>query len=104
MTKSSGLNIIKGKDVTIDELSAQIEKLKTDLSTLTTSLTEYGVGKPEAMLESAQEKAEALKLAGRDKAIEAQLHTEEFVKNQPATALGLAAGLGFIVGMITARR
>lgn len=104
MTKSSGLNMIKGKDVTIDELSAQIETLKNDLSTLTSTLSDYGVGKAEEVKQTAQQKAQEFKSAGRDKAIEAQLHTEEFVKTQPATALGLAAGLGFLVGMITSRR
>jgi len=104
MTKSSGLNIIKDKNVTVEDLSAQIETLKNDLSALTSSLSEYGVGKAAKAKETAQDRAESLKSAASDKALEAQLHTEEFVKTQPATALGLAAGLGFLVGLVTARR
>lgn len=104
MTKSSGLNIIKGKDISVEDLSAQIDALKNDLSSLTSSLSDYGIGKAAEAKQATKEGAETLKAAASDKAIEAQLHTEEFVKTQPATALGLAAGLGFLVGMITARR
>ena len=40
----------------------------------------------------------------RAKAMGAQLQAEEFLKTQPGTASGIAAGLGFLVGLITARR
>jgi ElaB/YqjD/DUF883 family membrane-anchored ribosome-binding protein len=88
----------------IEDLSAQIEILKNDLSTLTQTLSDYGVAKTEEVTRSAKIKAEQLRAAGRETAADAQLQAEEFVRTQPATALGIAAGLGFLVGMFTARR
>jgi ElaB/YqjD/DUF883 family membrane-anchored ribosome-binding protein len=93
MAKPDISSVTGNKSTSIDDLAAQIETLKSDLSKLTHSLSDYGVAKTEAAAASA-----------RDKATEAQLHAEEFVRTQPATSIGLAAGLGFLVGMITARR
>ena len=32
------------------------------------------------------------------------MRAEEFVRSQPTTALGIAAGIGFLFGLVTARR
>lgn len=92
------------KSISVEDLSAQIDVLKNDLSTLTQALSEYGMSKSQDAKRAAQQTAADLQTAGRDKAREAQAQAEDFVHNQPATSLGLAAGLGFLVGMITARR
>jgi ElaB/YqjD/DUF883 family membrane-anchored ribosome-binding protein len=81
------------KETSVEDLSKQIDALKNDLSALTQTLADYGVAKSETAANAA-----------KDKALEAQLHAEEFIRTQPATSLGLAAGLGFLVGLITARR
>ncbi|KIN62939.1 DUF883 domain containing protein [Sulfitobacter noctilucicola] len=91
-------------DISVEDLSKQIELLKSDIAGLTSSVSEYTVAKGTAAKDTAKAKAEELAAAGKDKALEAQLHTEEFIRTQPATALGIAAGVGFLVGMITARR
>ncbi|WP_298858583.1 DUF883 domain-containing protein [uncultured Sulfitobacter sp.] len=105
MAKTSAtLNIANAKELSVDDLAAQIQTLKDDLSILTQTLSEYGTAKAENAAQTAQAKAAELKAAGQDKVVEAQLHAEEFVRTQPATSLGLAAGLGFLVGMIAARR
>lgn len=69
MTKSSGLNIIKGKDISVEDLSVQIDALKNDLSSLTSSLAEHGVGKAAEAKQATKECAETLKATATDKAI-----------------------------------
>lgn len=93
MVKANVSPLKGNKDISIDDLAEQIDNLKNDLSSLTKMLSDLGAAK-----------ADDVTTAAKDKAIEAQLHAEEFVRTQPATSLGLAAGLGFLVGMITARR
>ncbi|MEH6648147.1 DUF883 family protein [Sulfitobacter sp.] len=83
----------------MEDLSAQIATLKSDLANLTQTMADLGAAKT-----TEAKTAENLQNAGRDKILEAQLQAEDFVQKQPATSLGIAAGLGFLVGMITARR
>lgn len=90
--------------VTVDELAEQIAALKKDIASLTDTLGSYGKAKSDEMRQSARSAADDLTNAGRAKALEAQQQAEEFLKTQPGTALGIAAGLGFLVGLITARR
>lgn len=92
------------KEVTIDDLSNQIALLKNDIASLTETLGEYGKAKSEEMRDNARSAANDFAETGRAKAIEAQKQAEEFLHAQPGTALGIAAGLGFLVGILTARR
>lgn len=106
MAKSNSvLNGASPSAASIEDLAAQINILKNDLSALTQTLAQHSTNKAEDVKQTAADKAAELHAAGRDKVVEAQLHAEEFVRTQPATSLGLAAGLGFVVGMlVTARR
>ncbi|MBB3992449.1 ElaB/YqjD/DUF883 family membrane-anchored ribosome-binding protein [Sulfitobacter undariae] len=97
-------NASNGKNVSVEDLSAQMEILRNDLSNLTQTLSDYGVSKSAEATRYAKATAADLEAAGRKKASEAQAQAEEFVHNQPATSLGIAAGIGFLVGMMTARR
>ena len=100
-TVSSG----KGKkDVTIEDLSAQIETLKNDIATLTGSLSNYGKATTEEAKQKAKETISDLGAAGREKAHDAQSQAEEFIRTQPATALGIATGIGFLIGLLMSRR
>ena len=54
--------------------------------------------------DSAQARASQLSSAGIEKTKEAQKQAEDFVRTQPGTAIGIAAGVGFLVGLLTARR
>ena len=92
------------KEVTIDDLSNQIALLKNDIASLTETLGEYGKAKSEEMRDNARSAANDFAETGRAKAMEAQKQAEEFMHAQPGTALGIAAGLGFLVGIVTARR
>tara|TARA_R110002072_G_scaffold1309_11_gene10711 strand:- start:329 stop:649 length:321 start_codon:yes stop_codon:yes gene_type:complete len=91
-------------DVTVDDLSEQIAVLKSDIAALTNTLGAYGKAKTTEATETAKDTVDDLAAAGRVKAIETQKQAEEFIRTQPATALGIAAGVGFLVGLITARR
>ncbi|UWR26643.1 DUF883 C-terminal domain-containing protein [Sulfitobacter sp. S223] len=95
---------LTGNDVSVEDLSAQITTLKNDLATLTQTMADLGAAKTNEAKKAAAKTAEDLHSAGRDKILEAQLQAEDFVQKQPATSLGLAAGLGFLVGILTARR
>ena len=97
-------NAMSNTDASISEVSEQIKILQKDLAALTSTVGEYTSAKSAQVRDTAIEKASEYANAGRDKAIETQLHAEEFVRTQPATALGIAAGVGFLVGIFTARR
>lgn len=88
----------------VDDLAAQIEILKNDLATLTHTIADLGSAKTTEAKQAATKTAANLHEAGREKLLEAQLQAEDFVQKQPATSIGIAAGLGFLVGLIAARR
>lgn len=100
MAKDTALN----KETTLENLSAQINILKDDIAALTGTVGEYGKDRGRAAANSARSTANDLADQGRKKALETQDATEEFVRTQPATALGIAAGVGFLVGLIATRR
>jgi ElaB/YqjD/DUF883 family membrane-anchored ribosome-binding protein len=92
------------KDITVEDLSTQIAVLKDDIASLTSTLGEYGRSKTSEVSRNARNTVNDLSSAGRERALDAQRQAEEFVRTQPTTALGIAAGIGFLVGVITARR
>ncbi len=92
------------KDATIEDLSTQIAILKDDIAALTGTVSEYGMAKGRSAADQAKSAANDMAQSGRAKAAEAQETAEEFIRTQPATALGIAAGVGFLVGLVTARR
>lgn len=94
----------KGGDVSVQDLSAQIETLKADLAKLTSSVSSYGQAKAYEAKDTAQKRASELTEAGMNKAYETQKQAEDFVRTQPAAAIGIAAGIGFLIGIVSARR
>ncbi len=92
------------KDATIEDLSTQIAILKDDIAALTSTVSDYGKSKSRQVAGQARTTAHDLANSGRDKALEAQDTAEEFIRTQPATAVGIAAGVGFLVGLIASRR
>lgn len=91
-------------DVTVDDLSDQIAVLKNDIAALTNTLGAFGKAKTAEATRTAKDTVDDLTTASRVKAIETQEQAEEFIRTQPVTALGIAAGVGFLVGLLTARR
>lgn len=89
---------------TVDELSAQIETLRKDLSSLTETITELGREKKSELTDTARRKKAEAEAYISTQARDARDQATEFVSTQPATALGIAAGIGFLIGCLTSRR
>ncbi|RLJ51657.1 ElaB/YqjD/DUF883 family membrane-anchored ribosome-binding protein [Litoreibacter meonggei] len=107
MTKLS----TKSKSATAEDLAEQIETLRNDLGSLTQTIADLGKAKGDEALASAKSTADNVRAKAADsaetarlQAMELQDQANDFVKNQPATALGIAAGLGFLVGFFGARK
>ena len=95
-----------------DDLSRQIETLRSDLSRLTETIGSIGRSERDKLVASARARGEDIKAAGEARYAEAR-HTaegyiregERYVREQPGSALGIAAAIGFLVGYVmTSRR
>lgn len=91
-------------NTTVKDLSAQIDLLKKDIAGLTETIADLGKAKSAEAQGKARDKVDELTETGKEKLLETQLQAEHFLKTQPGTALGIAAGIGFLVGLVTARR
>lgn len=105
----------QAKTPSVSDLTKQIETLRAELETLATDAADVGQSKIAAAKQSATAMAEdaaayaqlqAEDIANRSAkaAHDAQMRTVEFMKTQPATAIGIAAGVGFLVGFLSKRR
>lgn len=93
------------------DLADQIETLRNDLSMLTNTIAEIGIAKGEDAVTAAKSKAADVKATAADsaetarlQAMELQGQANDFIKNQPVTALGIAAGIGFLIGFMGSRK
>ena len=103
-TASTSKKLNGANGATIEDLSTQIAILKDDIAALTSTMGDFGKTKVAEASETAKSTAADLSEASRQKAVETQAKAEEFVRTQPTTALGIAAGIGFLVGLMTVRR
>lgn len=94
-----------------NDIQKQLSVLQKDVSELTRIMGEYGRAQGESLKESASRKAHELRdeadarfRRGEAQARDAYMQAETAVRDNPAAAMGIAAGLGFLVGLITARR
>lgn len=101
----------KGATANTADLANQIEVLRKDLGALTQTITDLGKAKGDDAVALAQSKAADIRERATDagetarlQALELQDQANDFVKNQPATALGIAAGIGFLVGFMGTRK
>lgn len=101
----------KNGSATTADLSDQIEILRNDLSALTQTIADLGKAKGDEAVSAAKAKAADVRDKAADhaetarlQALELQDRTNDFIRNQPATALGVAAGLGFLVGFMSSRK
>ncbi|UYV38260.1 DUF883 domain-containing protein [Rhodobacteraceae bacterium D3-12] len=103
------------KDATVADLSAEIETLRKDLGSLTDTIAELGKSKASALKDAASERVKSARDTAQQKGAEAaekvgaqaqyaQTQANEFIQQKPATAMGIAAGVGFLVGMLSTRR
>lgn len=99
----------------VSELNTDVAKqmaiLRDDIANLTATVAEYGKAQGALLKSTAAEKAAEVADAGtataetvKKKATKTYLDAEDAVRANPGTAIGIAAGIGFLVGMMTARR
>ncbi|WVX51369.1 hypothetical protein ROLI_044700 [Roseobacter fucihabitans] len=93
------------------DLSEQVETLRNDLATLTQTVADLGKAKGDDAVAAAQfklldarDKAADVTETARLQAMELQNKADTFIKNQPDTALGIAAGGGFLVEFFGSRK
>lgn len=94
-----------------EDLQAQLAILRDDIATLKTTLAEFGRVQGSHLRAVANTKVNEAAAYGAAKAEDVQkaaaktyADTENAVRANPAAAVGIAAGAGFLVGLMTARR
>ena len=98
-------------DADIEQLSEQIATLRSDISTISQTLYDLGRQSGDSAVNGARRKAADLRDAGQQHLHSAQHQAEEMGhqaadagRAQPAAAMGLAVGMGFLLGFITGRK
>lgn len=98
-------------DKKANELSDQLETLRADIAGLKSTMAEYGRAQGTHLRAVASEKVNEAAAKGaakadelRDAANKTYADTEDAVRQNPAAAVGIAAGLGFVVGLLMSRR
>ncbi|WOI56014.1 hypothetical protein [Palleronia sp. LCG004] len=93
-----------------EDLSRQIELLKTDIARLTETISEMGRAKGRTYADEARRRVNSVRADAEHRANEMRGHAEEkmdeveaYVQQNPTTALGIAALVGVIVGFMTRR-
>ncbi|WP_187430714.1 hypothetical protein ROLI_000390 [Roseobacter fucihabitans] len=106
----------------VTDVTAQIDTIKEDIAALTGLMSELAKDKKDDAAQEAKNRAKAVKASATQSVETAQTRAvetgeklysdaeaayhkaEDSVRQQPAMAVGIAAGLGFLFGMMTARR
>ncbi|WP_299968530.1 DUF883 domain-containing protein [uncultured Roseobacter sp.] len=106
----------------LTDVTAQIDTIKQDIAALTNLMADLAKDKTdeakkraagsvkdmsasaEAAAKTAQAKASDTAHQIRNEAEMAYLKAEDTVRQQPAMSVGIAAGVGFLVGLLAARR
>lgn len=98
-------------DLRVAELQAQVAALKSDLGELTSAVTRYSRAQAESLKAQAAEGIRYAQDVGQEQLAAASEYagrkyaeTEDYIRTNPTTAVGIAAGIGFLFGLIMARR
>jgi ElaB/YqjD/DUF883 family membrane-anchored ribosome-binding protein len=98
-------------DPNMEDLTKQLEALRADMEGIGQTLKALGLSQGHAMAEELRERADRLRQKGeaefahvKDRAQGAVSEADRMVRDQPAMAMGLAAGFGFLIGLILARK
>ena len=84
---------------TTEDLSRQVDTLKSDIARLTESLGDFGKAKGNYYKTEAERRAYEM----RDQAQGHVDDLETYVRTNPAQALGIAAGIGLLIGLFSRR-
>ncbi|MEO3415095.1 hypothetical protein AAFO92_10595 [Roseovarius sp. CAU 1744] len=94
-----------------EQLADQIEALKADISSITQTLADMGSSRRDALASAASDNVAQLRSTGERYLKDAQTKAEDIaaqsadaVRKQPATAVGLAVGVGFLLGFLSGRK
>ena len=93
-----------------EDVREQIAALRADVSGLTSALGDYVKEQKNYLASRASTGVESLKEAGKaglkvtgQKASEVKSSAEEMVRENPASAVAISAGLGFVIGLLSRR-
>ncbi|MCF7746357.1 DUF883 family protein [Sulfitobacter sp. M39] len=104
METTMAKDVTNTSNLSVDDISVQLAVLKDDIASLTSTMADLTKAKSAEAANHAKSTANDLAHSGREKALEAQQSAEDFVRTQPAAALGIAAGVGFVAGLFATRR
>ena len=99
MVKPASPETIDPGKTTTEDLARQVDTLKADIAKLTDSLGSYGRTKSREVRNEANRRATEF----RDEAQTRVNDLETYVRENPAQALGIAAGIGLLIGMFSRR-
>lgn len=85
------------RNPTTEDLSRQVDALKADIARLAETLGDYGKAKSDHYRTEAQRRAEDLRAEAQGRLED----VEVYVRQNPAQALGIAAGVGLLIGLFS---
>ncbi|MHC0052748.1 ElaB/YgaM/YqjD family protein [Actibacterium sp. D379-3] len=95
----------------ITDLKAELETLRGDMKSLGAIMSDMASYQKQSLADATKEKIGELRSKGEEGVAEAQKiaggafrAAETSVRENPAAALGIASGLGFLIGLLVARR
>lgn len=96
---------------TLEDLARQIDALRADLSTIMETLKALGLAQGRSAAEGMKARAEDARSAGEAEleALRARVdamvvEADRMARQKPVAAMGIAAGFGFLVGLLLGRR
>jgi ElaB/YqjD/DUF883 family membrane-anchored ribosome-binding protein len=99
------------QEPTLEDLTRQIEALRADLTGIAETLKGLGVATGKAAAEDVKSRAGAARAAGEEQIAEMHARLEamlaeadKLARDKPITAMGIAAGFGFLIGLMLGRR
>jgi ElaB/YqjD/DUF883 family membrane-anchored ribosome-binding protein len=111
MARPETTTALSATEDSIAELSRQIDALRADVAAITQTIGTIGREGSHAAAERVRSEAARLAAKGGAELAALQAQAErageeaaDMVRRQPAMAMGLAAALGFVAGLLTARR
>ncbi|MDO5758199.1 MAG: hypothetical protein Q4P24_11935 [Rhodobacterales bacterium] len=94
-----------------EDLQDQIAALRKDIGAITETLTLMAKAQGNEMSDAARRRFDDVRARGTDAVSTAQsqanalnAQAQEFVQDKPALSLGMAAALGFVVGILSTSR
>lgn len=109
--ESSSKKEAEAEVASTDKLSKDIETLKADLSQIAGTLRDLGLQTKDTAVEEGRRRYELARLRGNQQVDHLRHSAEDFshqateaVRDRPGTALLIAAGIGMIFGILTARK